>query len=145
MGLVVRVCDARQWGVLKNQGVPTHQTPYNIPKNQEPTANHKEPFETHPLSANLKEEVAKESGQVNHPIEARRLAMDHIEAFLQSASCFGVIKQMMALSSTDIAVLFLASKPAFILMAGLAVLTTRKRDEQARLPDEKLSGYLSER
>jgi hypothetical protein len=69
--------------------------------------------------------------------------MDHIEVFLQSASYFGVVKKMMALSSTDIAVLFLVSKPAFILMAGFAVLTTRKKSEQASLPEQDSVGLLN--
>jgi hypothetical protein len=68
--------------------------------------------------------------------------MDYLEAFLQSASYFGVIKQMMALSSTDIVVLFLISKPAFILTAGLVVLTTRKKDAQSCLADDDPAGYL---
>ncbi|QDG52692.1 hypothetical protein FIV42_18690 [Persicimonas caeni] len=62
--------------------------------------------------------------------------MEHIEALLQSASYFGVIKKLMAMSPTDIAVLFLVSKPAFILTAGVAVLTSRKKDGPPQLSEE---------
>lgn len=60
--------------------------------------------------------------------------MEQIEAFLQSASIFGVIHKLAGLSSTDIAVLFLASKPAFILTAGVVVFTSHRKRREA-LPE----------
>lgn len=68
--------------------------------------------------------------------------MEHLEALLQSASYLGVFKKLMAMSSTDIAVLFLVSKPAFILTAGIAVLTARKKDDPPKLESDEDSKRL---
>lgn len=62
--------------------------------------------------------------------------MEHLEALLQSASYLGVIQKLMTMSSTDIAVLFLVSKPAFVLTAGVAVLTSRRKTESPQLEGE---------
>ena len=59
--------------------------------------------------------------------------MDAIYTLLESVSYLGVVKKLMTMSSTDIAVLFLVSKPAFILTAGLAVLTARRGEKRRQL------------
>lgn len=71
--------------------------------------------------------------------------MEHLEAILQAVSYLGVIDKLMGLSATDIAVLFLVSKPAFVLTAGVVVLTSH-RGEPASLPqpDDEPAGYLSD-
>jgi hypothetical protein len=56
--------------------------------------------------------------------------MELLEAIFHSASYIGVVEQLMALSSTDLAVLFLVSKPAFIMVAGVAVLISRARNQR---------------
>ncbi len=60
--------------------------------------------------------------------------MEFIETFIFSASYLGVIDKLIELSPTDMAVIFLISKPAFIFTAGLMVLTTR--NETARCARE---------
>ncbi len=73
--------------------------------------------------------------------------MEHLEALLHSASYLGVIDQLMRMSTTDIAVLFLISKPAFILTAGVVVLTTGKEQHPPGLPEaenDATAGYLPE-
>lgn len=66
--------------------------------------------------------------------------MEFVETFLHAASYLGVVERLMALSTTDIAVLFLASKPAFIFTAVVLVLTAGNKPFGRALPggDERL-------
>lgn len=64
---------------------------------------------------------------LHHPIEARRSAMDLFESFLESTSSVGVFRHLIELSTTDTVVLFLLSKPAFILVAAIVVFHSKWR------------------
>lgn len=70
--------------------------------------------------------------------------MEAFETLIQSVSYFGVFQKLMSLSSTDIAVIFLVSKPAFVMMAGLAVLTARARGREELLEHDAPAGLLGE-
>ncbi|MFW5967755.1 MAG: hypothetical protein ACOCV2_09570 [Persicimonas sp.] len=56
--------------------------------------------------------------------------MEHIQTFFHHASYIGGIEQLMSLSTTDITVLFLLSKPVFMLttIAVLAAQHMRSHD-----------------
>ena len=59
--------------------------------------------------------------------------MEWFEAFIQSLSYIGVLEKLVGLTTTDIAVVYLISKPAFLITSVIMVATDIRKDHADQL------------
>jgi hypothetical protein len=59
--------------------------------------------------------------------------MEWFETIIQSLSYIGVLEQLIGLTTTDIAVVFLISKPAFLITSIIMVATDVRKERLERL------------
>lgn len=59
--------------------------------------------------------------------------MEWFETIIQSLSYIGVLEQLIGLTTTDIAVVFLISKPAFLITSIIMVATDVRKERLEQL------------
>lgn len=59
--------------------------------------------------------------------------MELFEAFIQSLSYIGVLEKLVGLTTTDIALVYLVSKPAFLVTSVIMVATDVRKDRAEQL------------